>query len=55
LAVNSGKLPRVYTVAATGGLLGILVGILPYAVFILIIFGIFVSILRLLLRRGSRT
>lgn len=52
---NSGRLPRVYTMAATGGLLGILVGILPCAVVILIIFGVFVSVLRLLLRRRSRT
>ncbi len=54
---NSGKLPRVSTVAATGGRLssifGTLLGILPYAVVILIILGFFVSIL-LFLRR-SRT
>lgn len=54
---NAGKLPRVSIVAATGGLLGsifgILLGILPYAVVILIILGIFVSIL--LLRSRPRT
>lgn len=44
---NAGKLPRLYTMAATGGLLGILVGILPFALVILIILGVFVSILRL--------
>ncbi len=56
---NSGELPRVYTVAATGGLLssifGSPLGILPYAVVILIILGIFVSILLLLFRRRPRT
>ena len=55
---NSGKLPRVSIVPATGGLLssifGILWGILPYAVVILIILGFFVPIL-LSFRRRPRT
>jgi hypothetical protein len=52
---NWGKLPHVWIVAATGSLLssiaGTLAGILPYAVVILIIAAIFVSIMLLLFRR----
>jgi hypothetical protein len=56
---NEGKLPRLSTVAATGGplssIFGTLLGILPYAVIILIIVGFFISILLVLFRRRPRT
>ena len=56
---NSGKLPRLSTVAATGGPLssvfGTVLGILPYAVIILITLGFFISLLLLLVRSRPRT
>jgi hypothetical protein len=62
LQKDQGKLPRPLHVAATGGplgsILGTLLGILPYAVIILIIpiiVGFFISILLLLFRGRPRT
>lgn len=56
---HAGKLPRLSTVAATGGplssIFGTLLRILPYAVIILIIVGFFTSILLLLVRGRPRT
>ena len=55
---NAGKLPRLSTVAATGGPLssvfGTLLGILPHAVIILITVGFFIYILLLLFRGRPR-
>jgi cell division protease FtsH len=54
---NSGKLPRGYTVAETGGpnsILGILLASLPYAVVILIILGVLVPILLAFRRRPRK-